>query len=274
MKKTLATLLASAIALSAAAETTSTNEPLKVLSIGNSFSVNAHRYLSDITESMGDKIILGNAVIGGCPLSLHWNNAASNNVSYKYNGQPVSLKKYLEAEDWDFVTIQQASGYSRFPESYEPHGTNLIAFIKEHAPKAEILVHQTWAYRQDESRIKKWGITTDEMHAGVAKAYKDFANNHGLRIIPAGEAIQLARKEYGWDTYTPENKEAGEPAKGRTLLSNDGYHANNSGEFLIGCVWYEFLFDKDVRPSTFIPQNVSPEDGAQLREIAHKIIHE
>ena len=162
MKKTLATLLISAIALSAAAETTSTNEPLKVLSIGNSFSVNAHRYLSDITESMGDKIILGNAVIGGCPLSLHWNNAASNNVSYKYNGQPVSLKKYLEAEDWDFVTIQQASGYSRLPESSEPHGTKLIAFIKEHAPKAEILVHQTWAYRQDESRIKKWGITTDE----------------------------------------------------------------------------------------------------------------
>ncbi|NLB68178.1 MAG: DUF4886 domain-containing protein [Lentisphaerae bacterium] len=248
------------------------SKTLKVLSIGNSFSVNAHSYLSRITTSAEDKIILGNAAIGGCTIERHWKNASTNGVSYKYKDKSLTLEEYLKAEKWDIVTIQQASGLSRFPESYEPHGQKLIAFIKEHAPQAEILVHETWAYRWDEKRLVGWQITTDEMYEQVAKTYKEFAERHGLRIIPAGDAFQLARKEYGWDDYTPADKKTGEPAKGKTLPSADGYLAGNFGLFLLGCVWYETLFGKDVRKAEFCPSAITAEEAELFREIAHKAV--
>lgn len=265
-------LLMSFIAASACCA--STNAPIKVLSIGNSFSVNAHKHLKQIADSMGSPLVLGNAVIGGCPLQRHWNNASTNGVCYSYKGEKITLEQFLKADKWDVVTIQQASGSSRFPDTFEPFGTQLIAFIKAHAPQAEVVVHETWAYRQDEKRITNWKISTDAMYADVSKTYKDFAKKHGLRVIPAGDAFQLARKTPAWGDYTPANKETGAPASGKTLQGGDGYHANTSGEYLLGCVWYEFLFKKDVRPSTYLPKGLSPEDAAILRDIAHKTVTE
>lgn len=268
MKKTLACLCLIMTALIASTSSASTNAPRRVLSVGNSFSGNAHKYLKQIADSMNSPLVLGNAVIGGCPLQRHWNNASTNGVCYSYKGEKVTLEQFLKAEKWDVVTIQQASGSSRFPGTYEPFGTQLIAFIKDHAPQAEVVVHETWAYRQDEKRITNWKITTDQMYADVSKTYKDFAAKHGLRVIPAGDAFQLARKTPGWGDYTPADKASGTPAKGKTLQGKDGYHANTAGEYLLGCVWYEFLFGNDVRKSTLIPENLTPEDAAALREIA------
>ncbi len=271
MKKTLAciSLVATTLIASTTASFAVTNEPLRVLSIGNSFSGNAHKYLGQIAESMDSPLILANASIGGCSLARHWLNASTNGVSYSYKSKKVTLEEFLKADKWNVVTIQQASGLSRFPESYEPAGSNLIAFIQQHAPQAEVVVHQTWAYRQDESRITNWKITTDEMHADVSKTYKDFAAKYALRVIPAGDAFQLARKTPEWGDFTPANQEAGTPATGRTLQGKDGYHANTSGEYLLGCVWYKFLFGNDVRQSTFVPKGLTPEHAALLREIAH-----
>lgn len=285
-EKTLSTLLVSASACLASTNTplpaitqtdsptASPNAPLKVLSIGNSFSVNAQKHLKQIADSLNSPLLLGNAVIGGCSLERHWRNASTNGVQYSYQKKQLTLADYVEAEKWDIVTIQQASGSSRFPKTYEPFGSNLIAFIKKHAPQAEVVVHETWAYRPDESRIMKWGISTDQMYADLAKAYQDFAKQHGLRVIPGGDAFQLARQTPEWGDYTPANKKTNTPASGKTLQGKDGFHANTAGEYLLGCVWYEFLFKKDVRPAPYIPQSLSPEDATTLRNIAHKIVTE
>jgi hypothetical protein len=244
--------------------------PLKVMSIGNSFSQNAQAQLKIISESFGRRLILGNASIGGCSLERHWLNASTNGLQYGRNGENISLADYLEAEKWDIVTIQQASHFSRFPETYEPAGSNLIAFVKRHAPQAEIVVHQTWAYRADESRLLNWGISTDQMHADVSMAYSEFAARHGLRVIPCGDAFQLARKTPGWGDFTPAVGDA--PASGRTLHIKDGFHASLEGSFLLGYVWQEFLFGDDVRKSAVTPNGLAPSDAAVLREIAHAAV--
>lgn len=260
-----------AIALFATTATASTNEPLKVLSVGNSFSVNAQKYLKAIADSMDSPLILGNASIGGCSIERHWLNASTNGVQYSYKGEKITLEEFIKADRWDVITIQQASGFSRFPESYEPAGTELIAFIKKRAPQAEVVVHETWAYREGEGRLATWKISTDTMYADVSGSYKAFAAKHGLRLIPAGDAFQLARKTPAWGDYTPVDKNAGTPASGKTLHANDGYHANTAGEFLLGCVWYEFLFGKDIRTSTYVPANLATEDANTLRAIAYTI---
>lgn len=270
MKHLRVRLAAVALATLATAASADEAKPLKVLSIGNSFSGNAHRYLKQIAASMECPLVLANASIGGCPIKRHWLNASTNGVQYSHNGKKVTLEQFLKADEWNIVTIQQASGFSRFPESYEPEGTQLIEFVRQHAPQAEIVVHETWAYRQGESRLRDWKITTDQMYADLSKAYAEFATRHGLRLIRSGDAFQLARKTPEWGDYTAENKEAGVAASGKTLHVKDGFHANDSGCYLLGCVWFETLFGKDARQIPFTPEPMKPEDAILLREIAHR----
>ena len=83
---------------------------MNILSIGNSFSQDAQRYLHRIARA--DKVELNtfNLYIGGCPLSLHYQNILSEERRYtlEMNGSStgfyVSLKEGLLNREWDVVT--------------------------------------------------------------------------------------------------------------------------------------------------------------------------
>jgi hypothetical protein len=58
---------------------------LKILAIGNSFSIDAMQYLYQIAEDAGvEEIVLGNLYIGGCSLSTHLDNSLHGNPHYDY----------------------------------------------------------------------------------------------------------------------------------------------------------------------------------------------
>ena len=58
---------------------------IKILAIGNSFSVDAMEYLCDICDAAGiGDIVLGNLYIGGCSLDTHWNNIQKDANAYTY----------------------------------------------------------------------------------------------------------------------------------------------------------------------------------------------
>ena len=85
---------------------------MNVLSIGNSFSQDAQRYLHQIAEADGVKLDNYNLYIGGCPLSSHHRNMLSEKPVYALGvngmdiGFSVSMKDALLNRDWDVVTIQ------------------------------------------------------------------------------------------------------------------------------------------------------------------------
>ncbi|MBQ2730572.1 MAG: DUF4886 domain-containing protein [Clostridia bacterium] len=123
---------------------------MKVLTLGNSFSENAHRYLIDIMKAQGmDDIILGNVVYTACSLQAHYSKAQSgvrDCIYYKFtlkdgefaegtNNGKVTTPRYnvnfaFEDEDWDIVILQQVSGQSGIVSSYSPHLDNLVNYIK------------------------------------------------------------------------------------------------------------------------------------------------
>src|SRR5690242_6165910 len=45
---------------------------VRVLTIGNSFSQNATKYLGDLAKASGDTLILRGANVGGASMELHW----------------------------------------------------------------------------------------------------------------------------------------------------------------------------------------------------------
>ncbi|MBO7222696.1 MAG: DUF4886 domain-containing protein [Kiritimatiellae bacterium] len=265
MSLTTSTLLATS-AISAEATTEKTEvpeaEPLKVLSVGNSFSANDHKFLTQIAKSMGKELVLRNAFIGGCSLEKHARHMKEYEQDPKkgnvYHGG--SLIKLLQLEDWDIVTIQQVSHESFKPETYEPYASEIIERIKKYAPNAEIVVHQTWGYNKNNGRLKGWGMTPEEMAAQVIDTYQKFAAGKSFRYIPAGELFAEANK-------TPLSIQShGYPA---TIYARDGFHASKHGEYFLGCIWYNFLFKEPVSETAFKPDDVNEQDGKFLRELAN-----
>src|SRR5947207_15567361 len=85
---------------------------VRLLTVGNSFSQNATRYLGDLVNAKGHTLIHRPLAIGGASMEVHWEKARLHEQDPK-NPRGLygkkSLREELVSEAWDFVTIQQAS---------------------------------------------------------------------------------------------------------------------------------------------------------------------
>jgi hypothetical protein len=276
---------------------------VKLLAVGNSFSNNALRYFTNIVAAAGNEAVVGHAMIGGCDFDRHVRHADA----YEKNpddpeGRPYpgkkSLQELLKQDTWEVVTIQQVSHKAPRPETFQPGADKLIAYIRKYAPQAEIVVHQTWAYRDDHpTGGTKEFVSTDDMYRKVRASYDAFCEAKGFRLIPSGDAMEAARRDPAWGLFVPDPdfdpKTAAHPAlpkeqralhggyswkkdpkTGAYKLGWDKFHANAQGEYLLGCVWYEFFFGRSVLGNGFVPKGVTPEDAAVLQRIAHRVVAE
>jgi hypothetical protein len=237
---------------------------IRVLSIGNSFSVNAHTYLQEIANAGKVDMVIGNLFIGGCSLKTHWNNAKNDVKEYDYfkTGQPTaraSIKYALLDEKWDYVTFQQVSGFSGIIETYYPYLTNLAEYVKRYVPAARHVIHQTWAYEQgcEWEGFKNYDYDQQRMFAALKSAYKKAAESiHTKFIIPVGEAFQMARATQIGDT----------------LCCEDKAHAGIKGNYLAGAVWYEMFTGKSILENSFTLYEIPPDEMLILKQVAHDAV--
>ena len=237
-------------------------KPIHVLSIGNSFSQDAHCYLHDFAKSEGVDIETVNLFIGGCSLERHYRNMVGHKREYtieinghRADGFLCSIDEALTAREWDFITLQQASPLSYRIDSYGPYLNRLAEHIRYMCPKAKLLIHQTWAYETGSDRIKAHGFETyDEMFAQVKDCYeKAAAIISADGIIPSGEAFRLALKA------------------GLSELHRDTFHASYEvGRFLLSVVWCACLTGNYCLENS---QYDLPIDEYQLKEI-YKVCYE
>ncbi len=250
---------------------------IKVLAIGNSFSDDARTYLPQIAASSGVELMIGNLYIGGCSLELHDKNASTDAPAYSYSktGAPTreaSIREALEEENWDFVTMQQASHFSGQYDTYQPYLTRLSEYVKKYAPQAEQLIHETWAYEIDSSHPGFAAYDRDQrkMYLQLRNAYDwAAASLGGLRVIPCGDAMQIARSNPLFDY-----------ASGRRSLCRDGFHASlTHGRYLLGLVWVETLTGLSLQNNAFVPKledqpelTPSSEELSALKAAAHSAV--
>jgi len=289
----LAIAFVAALLLTAANAAEQAPKHVKLLAIGNSFSGNATHYLPGIVEAGGDTLTFKHISIGGCPLGRHWTNADA--FQHGATNADALAWKALPSAKWDFITLQQYSMFSYKLETYRPFAKQLRDYVKAQAPTAEIVIHETWAYREDDPLFKK-DFTQQKMYSGLRNAYETTASELGCRIIPVGDAFQNARADAAWKGVFPDPKfNYGQPqypalpdqthslnrgyswTKGKDdkwHLTLDAHHANSAGEYLAAAVWYEFLFGHSVVGNKFAPKDVPPADIAILQRIAHQTVAE
>ena len=274
--------------------------PLRLLTVGNSFAYNATKFLPGLAVAAGKKVEIASANYTGCSLELHWTSAqaaeAGKTEGALYppktkGGSRRTLRDFLAAGPWDVITIQQASPLSDNAATYRPFGPDLAAYLKRHAPDAEIVVHETWAYRHDDPRFKD-GLTPATMHERLREAYYGLAKELGLRIIPVGDAFAIATARPEWTFRAtpgfvpatmsfpntppqPGSLHAGwtwfEKPEGRKFAL-DARHAGLFGQYLGSCVFFEFLFDESVVGNSFVPPGITPDQARSLQEIAHQAV--
>lgn len=292
---------------------------IKIIGFGNSYLANVSGPFAAIAKHSGYDVTFFAGVPGGFELQRHYEKAMLNekdpedpngkpyyhrNRYGKQVGDKMSLKEALAMDKWDYVTIQQSSPNSFKIETYRPYAKNLYDYIKKHAPQAEVVFHQTWPWRPDHTRQNMHLNPKGYMYQELTKAYYTIAKELGIRIIPVGNAFQLAEEspelkferdpnfDYENPKYPdlPEEKNSlhrGFRWRKKALRNNekpdeddaknyefilDGSHAG-AGAYLAACVWFEFFYQEDVRKIQTAPGHLG-ELPASLREIAHKTVTE
>ncbi|MBQ8232327.1 MAG: DUF4886 domain-containing protein [Lachnospiraceae bacterium] len=211
---------------------------INVLSIGNSFSQDAQRYLHDLAKSEGVQMETVNLMIGGCSLARHFRNMAGDKREYtlEVNGHNASgfmttIAEALTARDWDYVTLQQVSHFSYKEDTYQPYISELAKYVHSLCPKAKILIHQTWGYETGSERIRNQGFETfDEMFAEVKNCYDKAADGIAADgILPSGTAFEYALHH------------------GIEKIHRDTFHASlGVGRFILALVWYKYMTGNDI----------------------------
>ncbi len=227
---------------------------IKLLSVGNSFSVDAMRnHLYPMLKAAGyTDIRLGILYIGGASIDTHYDNVRLDRAKYDYyenvDGEWVITPSYKASTafaltDWDIVTLQQVSGHSGRGISYNNLDA-LVDLIRPQIGDAQMYWHMTWAYQQDSNHSDFANYNNDQMrmYKGILRATTDkIVNNPDfVAILPSGTAIQNLRTSSLGDTLTA-----------------DGYHLKDSyGDYTAALTWWCLLTGESATSMTYCPAEI------------------
>jgi hypothetical protein len=147
-------------------------------------------------------------------------------------------------QDWEVVSMQQASHDSGLTETYQPLPT-LIEFVRANVKKGVKLAwNMTWAYQQDTTHFGFANYANDQktMYESILNAVKTcvLPTQEFSLLFPVGTAVQNARTSYLGDT-----------------LTRDGFHLSIPfGRYIAALTWGRVLTGKSVEGIAYAPEGV------------------
>ena len=133
------------------------DEHIKILCIGNSFSMDATLCLPQLIVDMGvpnSKQCVYCAMYAGASLDYWWEHCTrGDTIAYLYrmSGTKLEDRPWTVAEllhlPWDVVILQQASVYSDQLETYRPYLKNMVEMVRRESahPDVTIAFQMTWS---------------------------------------------------------------------------------------------------------------------------------
>lgn len=219
-----------------------TNEPLKILCVGNSFTKNTMQYMANICSNLGvTNVTIQRLYKDGASLQQYDEMELTSEISdyavFRVDVVGSSDKSSattlggLFAHPWDYVMFQQKSSISDDYSSYEPYLTNLINKVKANCtnPNVKFIWLMTWG-------------TGSAAYSDIIAATKKISNRFDI-VVPAGTAIQNIRNSSVNDSNAHN-------------FSRDDQHLNMGvGDYVAGCTFYAAVLQpftgKDVYNNNF-----------------------
>lgn len=234
---------------------------MKVLFYGNSFSVDASRYLHGISRAAGNEISVGNLCYPGCSLFQHYTFLLSGEAKYEYFYDGFSTKIFLPSQqallsdDWDVVVLQESSRKAGTFDTYQPYLGELAAHIRRCRPRAKLAYHMSWTYPKGSRIFDQTPFSgPEEMFPGVVATAERAAEEMGADLlVPSGKAMYRLCAEAGEEAY------------------RDSFHCNKGqSRYMLGLLWYMALTGRSAESDSFrdfdVP--VTEEQAARARRIA------
>ena len=229
-------------------------EYLRVLTIGNSHTVDANLMLYDVIrkEMPDQKLLLGNMYFSGCTVSQHVKHFEGNQPVYVYyknvgNGWQqtpnTTLEYALQEQAWDIIILHEMNSAASVVSNYEgDHYQKLIDYVKEKTyyppkliwnlswanPTSEDVIDFSWAerYRQDHGALDYVKMFTAMVN--LTQEYVT-SNKAFAGMIPTGTAFCYARNQLGLTDAD---------------LYRDSTHLSDTGSFLTAYLWYAVITGK------------------------------
>lgn len=215
----------------------------KILAIGNSYSDDAFNLLYSLAKSAGAKnIVIGSLDVPACDLRTHRKNAQGDFPVYRFSKwskegggkkrvvRDISLLSAMKDENWDYISLQQASALSGISKTYNADLDYLVKYINKNRPMktTKICWFMTWAYAKNYRNeiFKPYHFSQAEMYKAICNAVsrKVLVNEKINLLIPVGTAIQNLRTSYIGDN-----------------LNRDGRHLNKIGKYVAAMTFVKSL---------------------------------
>jgi len=238
-----------------------TNQKLKILCIGNSFSQDTTAYVAEIAKAIGyEDVVIANLYIGGCPICKHYRHLQEDLPAYRYDRNEgfgwtqtpnCKISDAIKAEKWDWISIQHgSSGGERYtePSCYQDLPA-LVEEVKALAPSTtKIAYNLTWAGEPEFDRPEMIDFGRDQLalFAAICHTTQEcVVPVPGIdRVVPTGTAVQNART-----------------TALKSRMSRDGYHLSyDIGRYLAGLIFFAALTGVSVENVSFRPKEVSDVD--------------
>ena len=186
--------------------TPNVNKDVKILCLGNSFTIDALAYVPAVLRSIAPQVRLKLGILydGGATLLSHYENHFKDTLDYEYyykynmtgrwrNTRYCSLKKALNEEAWDIIMLQQGSADSRDYALYQPYLDSILICLNDTINRP---VKKAWlsipAYGENFGWLN--GSTSDEMFYDIMLCTDSVMTNTDIDyLFPCGTAIQNAR---------------------------------------------------------------------------------
>lgn len=202
-----------------------------VLFIGNSFTMNYQmpKKLERIAKREGESLFTAQVTTGGKDWAFHAKN-------------PQTFEM-IKSEPWDYVVLQALSyeplyAEHQLKEKTLKYGEIIIDSVRRHHPNAKIMLFMTWGYKDGiYIEHERTSIEYKEMQERLQKQYNRFGELYKVAVAPVGKVWEKTRAQY--PTYE--------------LYSDDDYHQNELGSFLIASTFYSMIFNKTIQDFTRSP---------------------
>ncbi|MBQ3557498.1 MAG: DUF4886 domain-containing protein [Oscillospiraceae bacterium] len=244
-------------------------KPLRILSIGNSYSRDTFYYLSNLAKLYGERVESAYLMLGSATLRMHARNVAKNAAEYTYytsdpltgemyGGAVSSIKDAVESRDWDVIMLQQGVMEAGFTTTYNADLQFMLDYLADVQPNAKVYWNMTWANRDGETSEYKYGSVADfatAYESSQALMYNAIVDCLGKHIV--GEDAEYADRFDGWFPVGAAIQNVRATAIGDNV-TRDGYHLSlQAGRLTAAMTVLKVLFP-DADLSKITPEAVKP----------------
>lgn len=211
---------------------------LRILAIGNSYTVDATEQLGNIVREAGigdDRYCVYRLNHNAARLKYYAEHLTSGeliDVEHPCGDIDMELTKATLPEiisrPWDVIVLQQYSGDAVDYTTYNPYLRELITAITTSCsnPRACLAWHMIWSYR--DGFLSKEACGEQRWHLLSAATIMQMWNDGIDVIIPTGTAIQNARNT---------------ALQNDAQLTRDGTHLDPGiGRYIAACTFFESIF--------------------------------